>query len=88
MKKIVLAGVAMLALGATGLGHAQAQTAKESPELTEGQARSIAMDGGINNISTMTKDRHDVWHGTGQGGSPSKALPFSITPDAKLTKGK
>ena len=90
MKKVFLAGAAILALGTAGLTAARAQTpaAAEAPELTEGQARFSAMDAGINNISTLTKDRHDAWHGTGQAGSPSKALMFTITPDAKLTKGK
>ena len=90
MKKVFLAGAAVLAFGTAGLSGARAQTpaAAEPPELTEGQARSIAMDSGINNISTLTKDRHDAWHGTGQAGSPSKALMFTITPDAKLTRGK
>ncbi len=86
MTKTLLAAV--LVLGMAGLTSARAQTtaAAEPPELTESQARSIAMDSGLNNISTMTKDRHDAWHGTAQAGG--KALPFTITPDAKLTKGK
>lgn len=87
MKKTFLAGAAMLALGAAGFGTAHAQTAAaEAPELTEGQARAIAMDAGLSNISTMTRDRHEAWHGTAQAGG--KAMPFTITPDAKLTKGK
>ena len=88
MTKTLLAGATALVLRVAGLAAAQAQTtpAVEQPELSESQARSIAMDAGLNNISTMTKDRHDAWHGTAQAGP--KVMPFTITPDAKLTKGK
>ena len=87
MKKTFLAGAAMLALGAAGFAPAHAQSrAAEPPELSESQARSIAMDAGLNNISTLTRDRHDAWHGQAQAGG--QAVPFTITPDAKLTKGK
>ena len=88
MKKTLLAAAAVVALGAAGItaGHAQNRTPDGSAGLTESQARAVAMNSLGNNISNLSMDRNGAWHGTAQ--ASNVAVPFTVEPTGKLTKGK